>query len=408
MYSLLPAFMDEPIPITICIVGDANSVHILRWCKYLKENGYSVHIIDFIGDALTFHKNKKIIPQSYAKLKIPLYAIPGFTILGNIFQKSPFIKIIAEMERGFIYCNLLYIIRKIKPDIIHAHYLTDYGYWATKTNFHPLVLSAWGSDVAIVNSETYKKSLLQIFKKADLVHTGDIVGEKRLNELGCDSKKIFIQPFGIDVKRFIPSARSNKLRNEILNNKSGHIITLVRSLKEVYDIPTFIKASSIVIKKRKNVKLLVIGDGIERDNLETLSNELGVQCNLTFMGAIPNDELHPYLASSDIYVDTAHPTKGGGGIGVALMEAMSSGLPCVIASRPGGKAFMEEWKSGLCYEGDNHEELAEKLLFLIDNDEQRKIFGEKSREVALAIGDWEKNMNIFENKYKELIDKNLK
>jgi glycosyltransferase involved in cell wall biosynthesis len=109
-----------------------------------------------------------------------------------------------------------------------------------------------------------------------------------------------------------------------------------------------------------------------------------------------------YIASSDIYIDTFYTDKPGGGIGVAVMEAMSCGLPIIAASRPGIEAGVTEGVNGYFFKGDSPEDLAEKILLLSKNPKLRREFGLKSRVKAVEIGDWKRNMLAVEKKYREL------
>ncbi len=390
----------------VCIIGNIESIHIQRWCQYFSNKDHEVHLIYFTEsqgkkDVLSIFPNADNSNIMFHHMK---------TITFNDRPIKPFFNFFNMLSNDHLRIRIhkVYldkIIDNIKPDIIHGHYLERYGYWATKSGVRPLVLTAWGSDIIFAESKTQLKNLKYMFNKTDLIHTGDTEGRMRLIEFGCDPDKIFIQPWGINTNRFKPSAKEDELRKKIIDDEDGCIITIVRSLKEVYDIPTLIKAASVIVKKGSDVKFLVIGEGKEKENLKMMAKELSISDNIIFKGAIPNDQLHTYLASSDIYVDTPHPTKGGGGIGVALMEAMSSGLPCVVAKRPGAESGVLDGENGYVFEGGNYEELAEKLLTLIENNDARIEFGEKGRAIALEIGDWDKNMKIFEDKYLKLIEK---
>ncbi len=302
--------------------------------------------------------------------------------------------------------ELKYAIAEIKPDLIHAHYLPDYGWLASQTGFRPQILHAWGFTILFKGQDSDKALSSQMFENADMVFAGDETAKQRLVEYGCPPDKIFIQAWGVDIDRFLPSARSLELRERLFGNIDCQIVTLVRHLVDICDIETLIKAIPQISEEVKDARFLIIGDGPEKANLQNLTTNLEIEERIIFTGNVPNEELHKYLASSDLYVDTPHPAKAGGGIGVALMEAMSSGLPCIVAKRPGVEAGVITDFNGQLFEGGNPNNLAKKVVALLSDMKIMNTYGENSRKLALEIGDFSKNMEVVMNIYEKLIRNN--
>jgi len=234
---------------------------------------------------------------------------------------------------------------------------------------------------------------------------GDITGKNQLIDLGCPAEKIMVMVWGVDTKRFMPGARSEQLRNKLLNNPDQCLVTIVRSLKDYYHVEKLIESAPHVLAKDKNVKFMIIGDGPERPNLEKLAQSLGMGDNIIFTGQIDHHKVDRYVASSDICIDTFYADKPGGGIGVAVTEAMISSVPIITASRPGIEAGVTDGVNGYIFDGNNPKDLADKILILSRNPELRRKLGAKSREIALKIGDWETNMLAVEKLYTELTEK---
>jgi glycosyltransferase involved in cell wall biosynthesis len=294
------------------------------------------------------------------------------------------------------------LLNDIKPDIVHAHYITKHGFWAAKTGFRPLVLSAWGSDIAgahITNKHIgYIKYTLS---RADLVHTADNPGKDRLIELGCDPDRIFVQQWGVDLKRFSREARSDAIRNRYLSNSQGKLVTIVYALEDQYNLKDFISAAAIVRKKNEGVNFIIIGEGSQRKKLEGLSQK--ENSNVRFLGRVPHEDMPGYLASSDLYVDTYFSNVGGGGIGVATMEALACGLPVVAARRPGVEIGVHDGENGYIYNPGNPHDLAEKILLALSK-QSGNDHSEVSRSIASDLGDWGRNMAAFEAEYSRLIE----
>ncbi|MCK4266153.1 MAG: glycosyltransferase, partial [Thermoplasmata archaeon] len=287
----------------ILIVGDVYSIHTRRWVEHFTEK-HEVYLAYLPRTSLSdvkllFFSNHSArltllplgSPNMLKILRIPRYAL--LKLSGNRYYFS------------FGSRSMKKAIKKVKPDIVHAHFLflPDHGWLTSKEEFHPLVLSVWGSDMALVKEgSNEQRKLTQVFRKGDLVTVGDGASKKRLIEFGCDPNKIFIQAWGIDVERFSPLARKEELRSKILGKKEGLIVTFVCALKKIWDVPTLIKAVPNVISKGKNVKFLIIGEGSEKKNLQKLIESLGVGDHVTLTGRLSSEKINIYLASSDIYI----------------------------------------------------------------------------------------------------------
>lgn len=379
----------------ICIFGDAGSIHVQRWCGYFSDKGHDVHLVDFLGKD---GKNEGAITNKARFHGIPTdFGDNG--MVGRLKAKATGNKQKLEQYEAIVK----EIVDEIEPDIVHGHYIAKHGYWAARSGFRPLVLTAWGSDIANTYYTEGQWDMVRFaVTAADIVHTGDRHGKARLVELGAVEKDVLVQPWGVEVERFAPSARSVELRNEILGKPDGIIVTLVYALEEQYFIHELIKAASVLARADANVKFQIIGEGKERASLEDLIRQKGLDNVVSLRGRVPNSEMQKYLASSDIYVDTFHSKIGGGGIGVAVMEAMACGLPIVAARRPGIEAGVLEGKNGFLYTHGKPQEMADRIMKIIDGTGMLRVFGRKSRDIALEIGDWNRNMAEFEALYTKL------
>lgn len=139
----------------------------------------------------------------------------------------------------------------------------------------------------------------------------------------------------------------------------------IRSLEPLYNIPCILKAFQIVKKTVPEAKLLIVGGGSQRDCLEqyVLQNNIA---DITFTGRVDNSQIYEYLDKSDIMLSA--PTIDN--MPVSLLEAFNAGL-LVISSNVGGIPYMiEDGKNGLLFESNSAQQLAEKMIFAINNPEQ--------------------------------------
>lgn len=365
----------------ICFLAGANSVHSQRWIKYFAERGHEVHWlslgVDADGDNAI--KNTKF----YLIKKFPLRLLrPLFYII-----------------------SLKKILKKIKLDIFQAHQVWIDGIVGALSGFHPLVITAWGSDVLISPKKSRISKILTKFalKKADLVTCdGENTKEAMIN-LGTDPKKIKIIYFGIDIEKFKPFPKDENLK-EKLNIFSSPVIISLRSLTPGYDLETLIRAIPIVLKEMPDAKFIIAGKGEEENYLKDLAESLRILENIEFVGKIPHHDLPKYLILADIYVSTS---LSDGGLAVSTAEAMACGLPVVITDSGDNKKWVKNGENGFITPLKNPKVLSEKIIYLLKNENLRKKMGKLNREIIKEKYNYYKEMDKVENIYKNLIKTKL-
>ena len=375
--------------IKLAFLADGESVHTKRWLRYFVDKKYDVHLITSTAKPIKGVKIHEL----------------RFSLARNAYFR-------AYATFPLRVWKIRKTVKEINPDVLHAHYITNYGICAALSGFHPLILSAWGSDIT---TDTERSRVLRFFvklalKKADLVHIGDEVGRRRLMELGCDSGKIFVQNWGVDTNRFSPKARSQSLRRS-LEIDDVYSVLCARYWKPTYRVDVFIKAVPLVLKKMKNVKFVMLGGGPLEPKLKELAGKLGVYENIVFVGRVPEEEMPKYLASVDVYVDTASEyrfgvsgdvtvARGESGYGQTTRQVMACGTPYVLSDMLGVRSG--DWFQGLMYKQLDHRDLAEKIVQLLKDEKLRREVGEKSRKTALEIFDLEKTMKPVKTIYRKL------
>ena len=358
-----------------------------------------------------------IMPLIQARRLLEYFAAREYDV--HLVTFSPYTAIIRNVKThqitnaNNIFTRIRYlrkVIKKTEPDILQAYGISCMDTVpAAFSGFHPLIYNAIGSDIAVGPEESLRVKLLTFFalNRADLVSTSDESVKKRLIELGCAEKKIFIAPttMAVDVHQFSPDARSQSLRKK-LGIEDKYSVIIARRLQRKYSIDVFIKAIPHVLKKMRNVKFIIGGWGPQESKLKELAKKLNVFEFTEFVGEIPHDEMPKYLASVDLYVDTfsdywpGFKSKAGSGIGSTTMEAMACSTPQVLADRM--KVKSGAWFQGIMFKQLDPADLAEKIVFLLGDEKLRIEIGLRSRKVALEMGDWEKCMKVWEKKYASL------
>jgi len=375
--------------VRLAFLADGESVHTERWLKYFVGKGYDIHLI-----------------TSTAK---PIEGVKIHRLRFSLARNTYFLAHASFPSRAW---KIRKAVKEIDPDVLHAHYITNYGVCGALSGFHPLILTPWGSDITTDPEQSQIKKLLIrfTFERADRVHINTELGKKRLIELGCDPRKIIMIQWGVDTNRFSPKARSQSLRRK-LGIEDTYSVLCARYWRPLYNVEVFVEAVPLVLKEIKNVKFIMLGGGSLEPKLKELARKLGVYDNILFVGKVPEEEMPKYLASVDVYVDTLSEhrfdssgevtvARGESGYGQTTRQIMACGTPYLLSDMLGVKSC--SWFQGLMYKQRDHRDLAEKIVQLLKDEKRRRTISEKSRKIALEIFALEKTMGKWETVYHEL------
>jgi len=361
----------------ICIVGNSNSIHIQRWGTWFAQQGHDVHLI-------TTGSTK----------------IEGVTVHHLIKTKNPinfFLRIFKTIR----------IIHVLKPQIINAHYASGTeSFAAALSRYHPIVVSAWGSDIANdpEKSPYFNFVIRYVINHSNIIHTGDQFGKDRLMHLGANEDKIFIMPGSVDLDLFC--------FNITFMKKPSQYVVLCASPWLPHRNPAILlQTIPYVIKELKDITFIFVGGGSSEDILKATAKKLNIEQYVFFVGKIPHVEMPKYFSISDILVDTdVQGDYAGAGIGITNMEAMACGIPLLLSEREylrkAGKSLCDEsWYCSLVYKPGDSYDLSQKILTLLKDEVLRKTIREKELKIAQEIGDWNKNMQRMEQLFIDLVKK---
>jgi len=363
----------------ICYVADGASIHTQRWVNYFAKKGHEVHLICW---KLMLGYDDNIHTHLLTRLAPKLWAVSKYlSALLWVFQTRR-------------------LINKIKPDIVHGHFITVYGFLAAFSGFHPLVVSAWGSDILVdPKRNLFLKAIVRYtLKKADKITCeGQNMGEASI-ELGGEPEKIIDVLWATDTEKFSPQQRSVKLRRE-LGILDSPIVISTKNLEPIYDIDSLIKSIPLVLKEIPEAKFIIAGKGSQEVKLKELAKSLGLSDSVRFVGWIPSDQLPKYVASADIYVCTS---LSDGGFALSTKEAMACGLPVIITDFGDNRKWVEDGINGFIVPLEDPKVLAEKIMYLLRNEDVRVDFGGRNREIIIERNDFYKEMEKMDNIYKDL------
>jgi len=364
----------------ICYIADAGSIHTRRWVNYFAQKGHQVHIIT--------SRSGEGYPESV-----------------RLHLLTP---LVSHHQKGAAYINSLpwllqtrRLINWIKPDIVDAHYITINGYLGAFSGFHPLVLTAWGSDILADTRIGLYLSILTGYalKKAEIVTCNSETVKREIIKQGVKPDRISIIYQGIDTQRFSPQP-DNKFK-ERLGLPEGPIIISIRNFKPIYNVELLIRAIPSVLEHSPQVTFIIAGEGEQRKYLEQLAASLGCTANIRFVGLITRDELPKYLASADIYVSTSLSDSAS----LSLQEAMACETAPVVTDLAGNREWVTDGKNGFLVPTNDAQTLADKIVYLLKNEAAGKNFGRLGRKTIQERAEYEQEMGQMEKLYQSLVTK---
>jgi len=325
----------------VAILAPSKSIHTHKWALYYKNKGIEVKVF-----TLPLHFSEKNAQE--VDTEIIGKQLPG---------KISYLTAVPQLKKR---------LKEFKPTVLHAHFVSSYGLIGALSNYQPLVISVWGKDIYDfpLKSKLNRKLIEFTLSKADQICSTSHVMAKVTSHY--TNKKIEVTPFGVDLTKFYPESQSEQ------DNKLITIGT-VKALEDKYGICDLIKAFHNFRQDFPNSKLVIAGEGPQKEEYIQLAKDLGISNETTFTGRIPNDEVPQLIRSFSIFAVPS--TEDSESFGVAAVESMACGVPVVVSNVGGLPEVVKDDITGIVVEKNNPHMLAEAFKKLGANRELRETMG---------------------------------
>lgn len=297
--------------------------------------------------------------------------------------------------------KLVDMVKLYKIELLHVHYAIPHayaGYMAKQMLKEegirlPMVTTLHGTDITLVgNHPVYKPAVSFSINKSDVVTSVSQSLKDDTNKLFTINKEIVVIPNFIEL---------NKNRNEtsischrsIMAKPEERIVTHISNFRKVKRIPDVIKIFN-KIQQSIPAKLMMVGDGPEKEKAEKLCDELGIQDKVIFFGN--SNEIDKILSYSDLFLLPSETES----FGLAALEAMAWSVP-VISSNSGGLPEVNfDGISGFLSNVGDIDDMANKALTILRDTIALNTF----KKNALAVAEQFDIKNILPL-YEELYEK---
>lgn len=318
-----------------------------------------------------------------------LYPIPkpcptSFKILRRLLHKN--YDVVNTQTRFFITSFLGLIFAKLKrTPLVH----TEHG------ARHSLV----PNKVIDLISRAYDHSIGALLVKSARRNTGiSQAACEFLKHLGAANAQVIYN--GIDTTIFRKKEDTNYRQKLGISNDAA-VITFVGRLIYAKGVQDLISAFSRIKDTTPNAKLLIVGDGPYRAELEKLAHQTDSHSSIIFLGQKNQDEIIDVLSATDIFVNPSYSE----GLGISVMEASSIGLPIIATDIGGTREIITTDKTGILVKARDVGQLAEELGRLCADAELRGKLGKNAGELVERKFNWDKITGEYIKLYTSLVEK---
>ena len=311
-----------------------------------------------------------------------------------LFDHQPYVLALSS--------KLAEVVEKYNLDIVHVHYAIPHAYAAymakqmlkEKGIELPIVTTLHGTDITLVGSHpVYKTAVEFSINHSDVVTTVSDSLRKDTLRLFDINKKINVIHNFVDFYQQKDVDDEDCSRGNLANSEEKIIthISNFRPVKRVLDvIRTFDK-----IQKNIPSRLLMVGDGPDREKAELLSKELGIKQNILFMGK--SDEIREILCFSDLFLLPSETES----FGLAALEAMAAKTP-VISTNTGGLPEVNiNGKTGFLSDVGDVSDMAKNSIYLLEDEDRLNLFKENAYKVAHRFS-IENILPLYEEMYRRV------
>jgi glycosyltransferase involved in cell wall biosynthesis len=218
------------------------------------------------------------------------------------------------------------------------------------------------------------------------------------------AQKILVFSNCVDVEQFRPDSNIRRQVRESLGIKKEPLILFVGNFYEWHDIGTLLGAFSSVLNERPDARLILVGDGTQRETMEQRSNELNVSHAVHFIGRIPHADVPGYMASADIAIVPYPKMDQKNWLSpLKLFEYMASARPIVASAVGQVVNIIQHEENGLLVPPDDVTQMADAIMRLVADKELRMRLGKQARNDAIQHHSWEEYLSRLENVFTDVI-----
>ena len=350
----------------------------------LARRGHEIHFITYSQPVRLALLNRNV---HYHEVNVPEYPL---------FHYQPYELALSS--------KLVDMVKLYKIEVLHVHYAIPHAYagYMAKQMLKdeginlPMITTLHGTDITLVgNHPFYKPAVTFSINKSDYVTSVSQSLKEETYKLFETTKEIHVIPNFIELDK--NTKDPNILcRRSVMANENERIITHVSNFRRVKRIPDVVRIFE-KIQREIPAKLMMVGDGPEKEVAERLCEELGILDKVIFFGN--SNEVDKILSYTDLFLLPSATES----FGLAALEAMAWGIP-VISSNSGGLPEVNfDGVSGYLSDVGDVDSMAKNAIRILEDNETLATFRKNALQVATQF-DIKNILPLYEDLYEKAIN----
>lgn len=272
-----------------------------------------------------------------------------------------------------------------RPDVIHAHWLLPNGLIgavAGALTGIPLVASIPGSDLLVARLNPITRALARfVLGRAALVTANSHELRDVALSMGASPDRFDLIIYGVDPEALRPAPEAGPaVRRELGLAPDQFVVLTVGRMVPKKGYRYLIEAMPALLCRHPSARLVMVGNGDERQALAAQATRLGVADSVVFAGVVPTDRIAGYYNAADVLAMPS-VTEPEDGLNVCVLDAMSCAKPIVATDVAGNPLVVHEGRNGYVVPERRPDLLADRLALLADSPEARQAMGRASRQL---------------------------
>ena len=339
-------------------------------------------------------------------------AARGHDVYAAVIPQSPLLPELRSLPRKNIFeirmrnsldvlsaIKLAGIVREFEIEVIHAHVARDYplaAFASARSGNTPFVLTR---HVLFPLNKIHK---ILLGRAAHVIAVSEAVAEALTKQGIFDPKKIATIHNGIDTKRFARVSSQSSDSSSLCGLSAPLIVGMAGHIAAIKGQEDFVRAAAIIAARRDDADFVIIGEdksrrGENRAAIESLIAELGLTTRVHLVGW--QDDVSQFLQEFDVFVSPSRSEP----FGLAILEAMASGVAVVATASEGAIEIIEDGVTGRLVTIGDPESMAEAITNLLDDPATRERLSSNALQAVNQRFSLEQMVDATERLYGEVI-----
>jgi glycosyltransferase involved in cell wall biosynthesis len=362
----------------LAFLADINELHTRRWVSAFARRGHRVTVLVQADVAI-----EPGVPSGVTVRRLPAFGGHRLRPL-NLLAARRAIRAAVE---------------DLRADVLHAHYLTGYGWLAWSSGVRPYVISVWGSDIfrTVRDSRAAARLGRLALRSAAVVTSESVDLERATIAAGARADRMIIVQFGVDGRRFFPGPPDEALRARL--GLPRRVIFAPRTLLPLYRHEDLIAALPSLPPDVAVLMSARHADPAYRERIVRLAQDVGVADRLRIVEEIGHDEMPAFLRLADVVVSIPETDSAA----ITMFEALACRIPLVASDVPSIREWLGQvWPAELVPVGDPAAVAAAVQRVLAMSSTERDERTAAGRSLVLRSADHDTHMDAMEAVYRDL------